>query len=141
MHVLHLFVQAVPSFPSSFPHLFSGKENLRCLIPCAIDQVRWYWFYVLVDFIWRLTRMAVAISDYCVPVNLFLCCWEITLCPNSVHACRYLKKEKRHKRICSNLKAFGISQMHVNVMFYYFLWALHSYYWCYMWSRMHCILK
>ncbi|KAJ1439555.1 Tryptophan-tRNA ligase [Sesbania bispinosa] len=31
-------VQAVPSFPSSFPHLFSGKGNLRCLIPCAIDQ-------------------------------------------------------------------------------------------------------
>ncbi|WJX96695.1 tryptophan--tRNA ligase [Trifolium repens] len=31
-------VQAVPSFPSSFPHLFKGKENLRCLIPCAIDQ-------------------------------------------------------------------------------------------------------
>ncbi|OWM86112.1 hypothetical protein CDL15_Pgr010936 [Punica granatum] len=30
--------KAVPSFPSSFPHLFSGKENLRCLIPCAIDQ-------------------------------------------------------------------------------------------------------
>ncbi|KAI7992610.1 Tryptophan--tRNA ligase, cytoplasmic [Camellia lanceoleosa] len=31
-------VQAAPSFPSSFPHLFSGKHNLRCLIPCAIDQ-------------------------------------------------------------------------------------------------------
>ncbi|KAH9799749.1 Tryptophan--tRNA ligase cytoplasmic [Citrus sinensis] len=31
-------VQAVPSFPSSFPHLFSGKDHLRCLIPCAIDQ-------------------------------------------------------------------------------------------------------
>ncbi|KAL6961928.1 tryptophan--tRNA ligase [Sarracenia purpurea var. burkii] len=31
-------VQAAPSFTSSFPHLFSGKENLRCLIPCAIDQ-------------------------------------------------------------------------------------------------------
>ncbi|WOK96492.1 tryptophan--tRNA ligase, cytoplasmic [Canna indica] len=31
-------VQAVPSFSSSFPHLFSGKDNLRCLIPCAIDQ-------------------------------------------------------------------------------------------------------
>ncbi|KAK4584949.1 hypothetical protein RGQ29_022570 [Quercus rubra] len=31
-------VQAAPSFPSSFPHLFSGKDNLRCLIPCAIDQ-------------------------------------------------------------------------------------------------------
>ncbi|KAK4422418.1 Tryptophan--tRNA ligase, cytoplasmic [Sesamum alatum] len=31
-------VQAAPSFPSSFPHLFSGKDSLRCLIPCAIDQ-------------------------------------------------------------------------------------------------------
>ncbi|KAJ0975048.1 hypothetical protein J5N97_017013 [Dioscorea zingiberensis] len=36
-------VQAVPSFPSSFPHIFSNKNikvnnNLRCLIPCAIDQ-------------------------------------------------------------------------------------------------------
>lgn len=30
-------VQAVPSFPSSFPHLFSD-DQLRCLIPCAIDQ-------------------------------------------------------------------------------------------------------
>lgn len=31
-------VQAAPSFPSSFPHLFGDKNNLRCLIPCAIDQ-------------------------------------------------------------------------------------------------------
>ncbi|KAK2646642.1 hypothetical protein Ddye_021837 [Dipteronia dyeriana] len=31
-------VQAVPSFPSSFPHLFNSKDNPRCLIPCAIDQ-------------------------------------------------------------------------------------------------------
>ncbi|VFQ77667.1 unnamed protein product [Cuscuta campestris] len=31
-------IQAVPSFPSSFPHLFSGNDRLRCLIPCAIDQ-------------------------------------------------------------------------------------------------------
>ncbi|XP_022860898.1 tryptophan--tRNA ligase, cytoplasmic-like [Olea europaea var. sylvestris] len=30
--------QAAPSFPSSFPHLFSGKDDLHCLIPCAIDQ-------------------------------------------------------------------------------------------------------
>ncbi|KAE8767426.1 tryptophan--tRNA ligase, cytoplasmic [Hordeum vulgare] len=37
-------VQAVPSFPSSFPHLFSGMEQLRCLIPCAIDQVNKYAF-------------------------------------------------------------------------------------------------
>ncbi|KAJ0254259.1 hypothetical protein HA466_0107900 [Hirschfeldia incana] len=33
------FVQAAPSFASSFQHLFTGKDNnLRCLIPCAIDQ-------------------------------------------------------------------------------------------------------
>ncbi|WZZ20471.1 hypothetical protein YC2023_121858 [Brassica napus] len=32
-------VQAVPSFSSSFPHLFPFKENIPCLIPCAIDQV------------------------------------------------------------------------------------------------------
>ncbi|KAG7594178.1 Aminoacyl-tRNA synthetase class Ic [Arabidopsis thaliana x Arabidopsis arenosa] len=31
-------VQAAPSFPSSFPHLFPGMDKLRCLIPCAIDQ-------------------------------------------------------------------------------------------------------
>ncbi|KAJ1286951.1 hypothetical protein BS78_03G391900 [Paspalum vaginatum] len=31
-------VQAVPSFTSSFPHLFPGKDQLSCLIPCAIDQ-------------------------------------------------------------------------------------------------------
>ncbi|MFS8019755.1 putative tryptophan--tRNA ligase [Helianthus anomalus] len=30
--------KAVPSFPSSFPHLFSGNDKLCCLIPCAIDQ-------------------------------------------------------------------------------------------------------
>ncbi|KAL0743867.1 hypothetical protein Bca4012_085380 [Brassica carinata] len=31
-------VQAVPSFSSSFPHLFPVEENIPCLIPCAIDQ-------------------------------------------------------------------------------------------------------
>ncbi|KAK3145767.1 hypothetical protein QOZ80_3BG0257170 [Eleusine coracana subsp. coracana] len=31
-------VQAAPSFPSSFPHLFGSNDQLRCLIPCAIDQ-------------------------------------------------------------------------------------------------------
>ncbi|KAH0905972.1 hypothetical protein HID58_037799, partial [Brassica napus] len=30
--------EAVPSFSSSFPHLFPFKENIPCLIPCAIDQ-------------------------------------------------------------------------------------------------------
>ncbi|GAB1221407.1 hypothetical protein ENUP19_0274G0036 [Entamoeba nuttalli] len=30
-------IQAAPAFPESFPHLF-GKQKIRCLIPCAIDQ-------------------------------------------------------------------------------------------------------
>lgn len=41
-------VQAAPSFSSSFPHIFGTKSNVRCLIPCAIDQ----------DPYFRLTRDA-----------------------------------------------------------------------------------
>lgn len=31
-------VQAVPSFSSSFPHIFGSRTDIPCLIPCAIDQ-------------------------------------------------------------------------------------------------------
>jgi len=33
-------IQAAPSFPSSFPHIFpaGSAQSIRCLIPCAIDQ-------------------------------------------------------------------------------------------------------
>lgn len=31
-------VQATPSFSEAFPHIFNGKKNIPCLIPCAIDQ-------------------------------------------------------------------------------------------------------
>lgn len=31
-------VQAAPSFPSSFPHIFGGRSDIMCLIPCGIDQ-------------------------------------------------------------------------------------------------------
>eukprot|EP00242_Pyramimonas_sp_CCMP2087_P012249 CAMPEP_0198214162 /NCGR_PEP_ID=MMETSP1445-20131203/38403_1 /TAXON_ID=36898 /ORGANISM="Pyramimonas sp., Strain CCMP2087" /LENGTH=436 /DNA_ID=CAMNT_0043889213 /DNA_START=1 /DNA_END=1308 /DNA_ORIENTATION=+ len=31
-------VQAAPSFPDCFPHMFGEGKKLRCLIPCAIDQ-------------------------------------------------------------------------------------------------------
>jgi len=31
-------VQAAPSFSNSFPHLFGNRIDVRCLIPCAIDQ-------------------------------------------------------------------------------------------------------
>ncbi|GLI58625.1 hypothetical protein VaNZ11_000360, partial [Volvox africanus] len=31
-------VQAAPSFPDCFPHMFGQRKDVRCLIPCAIDQ-------------------------------------------------------------------------------------------------------
>eukprot|EP00299_Pterocystis_sp_00344_P013728 c6757_g1_i1.p1 GENE.c6757_g1_i1~~c6757_g1_i1.p1 ORF type:complete len:428 (-),score=114.53 c6757_g1_i1:12-1241(-) len=31
-------VQAAPSFPCTFPEIFGNDANVRCLIPCAIDQ-------------------------------------------------------------------------------------------------------
>ena len=31
-------VQAAPAFPTSFPHIFGDRKDVRCLIPCAIDQ-------------------------------------------------------------------------------------------------------
>ena len=31
-------VQAAPAFASTFPHMFGERRDLRCLIPCAIDQ-------------------------------------------------------------------------------------------------------
>lgn len=43
-------IQAAPSFSSSFPQIFNGKENIQCLIPCAIDQVRKSYF--LISFSW-----------------------------------------------------------------------------------------
>ena len=31
-------VQAAPAFSTSFPHIFGKRKDIRCLIPCAIDQ-------------------------------------------------------------------------------------------------------
>ena len=31
-------IQAAPAFSNSFPHIFGKRKDLRCLIPCAIDQ-------------------------------------------------------------------------------------------------------
>lgn len=31
-------VQAAPAFPDSFPHMFGARKDIRCLVPCAIDQ-------------------------------------------------------------------------------------------------------
>lgn len=41
-------IQAAPSFSINFPHIFGGREDIPCLIPCAIDQ----------DPYFRLTRDA-----------------------------------------------------------------------------------
>ena len=30
--------QAAPALPTSFPHMFGARKDIRCLIPCAIDQ-------------------------------------------------------------------------------------------------------
>ena len=32
-------VQAAPSFSSTFPLIFGHHTDVRCLVPCAIDQV------------------------------------------------------------------------------------------------------
>jgi len=31
-------IQAAPSFSTSFPHMFGDRADIKCLIPCAIDQ-------------------------------------------------------------------------------------------------------
>lgn len=31
-------IQAAPAFSAAFPHIFGGRTNVQCLIPCAIDQ-------------------------------------------------------------------------------------------------------
>lgn len=45
-------IQAAPSFSSSFPQIFNGKENIQCLIPCAIDQVRKSYCLICFSWIW-----------------------------------------------------------------------------------------
>jgi tryptophanyl-tRNA synthetase len=37
-------IQAAPSFSSTFPFIFDGKRDIPCLIPCAIDQVKFFLF-------------------------------------------------------------------------------------------------
>lgn len=33
-------VQAAPAFSTTFPMIFGKSKDIRCLIPCAIDQVK-----------------------------------------------------------------------------------------------------
>lgn len=37
-------IQAAPSFPCVFPHIFGNRKDVRCLIPCAIDQDPYFRF-------------------------------------------------------------------------------------------------
>ncbi|CAD6341378.1 unnamed protein product [Miscanthus lutarioriparius] len=57
-------VQTVPSFPSSFPHLFAGKDQLMCLIPCAIDQVNKYAFSGGQDSIELHRKLGANLDEY-----------------------------------------------------------------------------
>ena len=54
-------VQAAPSFPTSFPHIFGNRRDLRCLIPCAIDQ----------DPYFRMTRYAVILCVFLIAAAAF----------------------------------------------------------------------
>ncbi|ETV74494.1 tryptophan-tRNA ligase [Aphanomyces astaci] len=54
-------VQACPSFPQTFPVPFSGRTDLRCLIPCAIDQ----------DPYFRMTRDVAPRIGYQKPTLIF----------------------------------------------------------------------
>lgn len=55
-------IQAAPSFSDAFPHMFGGRKDVQCLIPCAIDQVKctYYMMYCLFtrdqDPYFRMTR-------------------------------------------------------------------------------------
>jgi hypothetical protein len=69
-------LQAAPSFPSSFPHLFGDKNNLRCLIPCAIDQVTHIQHLVLVMLL--LTYISIIFSLIC-KVNFICYGWHLCL--------------------------------------------------------------
>lgn len=53
-------IQAAPSFSSSFPHIFNGKKDVPCLIPCAIDQ----------DPYFRMTRDVAPRMSYLKPALL-----------------------------------------------------------------------
>lgn len=50
--------QAAPSFPTSFPHMFGRRTDIRCLIPCAIDQDPYFRMtrYTPLAFCWDAAR-------------------------------------------------------------------------------------
>jgi len=53
-------IQAAPSFPTSFKHIFGERTDVACLIPCAIDQ----------DPYFRLTRDVAPRLGYLKPALL-----------------------------------------------------------------------
>ena len=64
-------VQAAPSFSCSFPEIFSGKKDIPCLIPCAIDQV-----YLLTTLI-NLFDIEYSLSDAMYGRSgIFICYFE-----------------------------------------------------------------
>ena len=47
-------VQAAPAFSTSFPMIFGDRKDIRCLIPCAIDQVN---KNLLIVFVYSSSRI------------------------------------------------------------------------------------
>ena len=43
-------IQAAPALPDCFPHIFGTRKDVRCLIPCAIDQV--FNHSIIINFLW-----------------------------------------------------------------------------------------
>lgn len=57
-------IQAAPSFSSSFPNVL-GVKKMRCMIPCAIDQVYLNDYFHSQDPYFRMTRdVAVRLGEF-----------------------------------------------------------------------------
>jgi hypothetical protein len=73
-------IQAAPSFPSSFHKQFGGQQ-LRCLIPCAIDQ----------DPYFRMTRCACTWTRCACAWTRCACAWTRCACAWTRCACAWTR--------------------------------------------------
>lgn len=72
-------VQAAPSFPCVFPHIFGSRKDVRCLIPCAIDQDP-YFRYVCVCVCGGGDRGCPERGVVSLPLCVYVLSWTTSLC-------------------------------------------------------------
>jgi len=75
-------MQAAPSFPTSFPQIFGDEKKskkIRCLIPCAIDQVEWSQLAL---------GECVLLTDLCLDVGWGLAWWAVFVATVATTACQ-----------------------------------------------------